>query len=161
MSVLSLNVRGVGGVEKGRALSQLFKTTTPYIIILQETMVAETQAIETFFQTGNLIELKNPPPDDNLVQNFVASLTKSVAKNQNRVSLVRDSFDDGVVRGIPPLQEEIVNHSTLSKKIQCQVSSQTQSIPSVIPSDLNFECGDTFLPLQDKGLPNKSISEQI
>ena len=56
MSVLSLNVRGVGGVEKGRALSQLFKTTTPYIIILQETMVAETQAIETFFQTTSWLE---------------------------------------------------------------------------------------------------------
>ena len=34
--------------EKGISLSQLFKYTTPYIILIQESMCGEIQAIETF-----------------------------------------------------------------------------------------------------------------
>lgn len=47
MSILSLNVRDVGGANKTRALTQLFKATSPDVVLLQETMCDDLSAIKS------------------------------------------------------------------------------------------------------------------
>ena len=47
MSILSLNVRGLGKVERVRSLSKLFSATGPIIISLQEIMCLDSLAVET------------------------------------------------------------------------------------------------------------------
>ena len=48
MTVISLNVRGVGGYPKSLALKRLFYLVKPYLVMIQETMVDGFNEREVF-----------------------------------------------------------------------------------------------------------------